>query len=68
MKQGEVWNIFFILISSVSTTHVKYACKKSDIMISISRNNRLISFIDKSFFIFQSRSISGRLTTISVPK
>lgn len=70
MKQGEVWNIFFILISSVSTTHVKYAYKKSDIMIStcISRNNRLISFIDKSFFIFQSRSISGKLTTISVPK
>lgn len=68
MKQGEVWNIFFILISSVSTTHVKYAYKKSDIMISISSNNRLISFIDKSFFIFQSRSISGRLTTISVPK
>lgn len=70
MKQGEVWNTFFILISSVSTTHVKYAYKKSDIMIhvSISRNNRLISFIDKSFFIFQSRSISGRLTTISVPK
>lgn len=28
MKQGEVWNIFFILISSVSTTHVKYAYKK----------------------------------------
>lgn len=68
MKQGEVWNIFFILISSVSTTHVKYAYKKSDIMISLSRNNRSISFIDKSFFIFQSRSISGRLTTISVPK
>lgn len=49
-----------------------YTCKiciqKSDIMISISRNNRLISFIDKSFFIFQSRSISDRLTTISVPK
>lgn len=54
MKQGEVWNIFFILISSVSTTHVKYAYKKSDIMISISRNNRLISFIDKSFLFFKA--------------
>lgn len=52
MKQGEVWNIFFILISSVSTTHVKYAYKKSDIMISISRNNRLI--IDKRFLIFKA--------------
>lgn len=66
MKQGEVWNIFFVLISSVSTIHVKFAHKKCDIMISISRNNRFISFIDKSFFIFQSRSISERLTTISV--
>lgn len=59
MKQGEVWNIFFILISSVSTTHVKYAYKKSDIMISISRNNRLISFIDKSFFYFSKQVYFG---------
>lgn len=35
-----------------------YTCKiciqKSGIMISISRNNRLISFIDKSFLFFKA--------------
>lgn len=52
MKYGEVWNIFFILISFVLIIYVKYVYKKSDILIFILRNNRLISFIDKSFFIF----------------
>lgn len=41
-----------------------YTCKiciqKSDILISISRNNRLISFIDKSFFYFSKQVYFGQ--------
>lgn len=71
MLNDETWRsmeYFFYFDKFCFNYTCKICIQKSDILISISRNNRLISFIDKSFFIFQSRSISGKLTTISVPK